>query len=317
MTNPIEITHEISVKGRIERARAWRLEDVLVTISGGACRTARVFDSYWVEADTLPHPGAVVEQLRRVRHPPDLFMFTQRVPHSEPMFDFYYEWDNVAAVPISTHQQWFSEQISSASRRNIRGSEKKGVTVRVSPFDERYIRGIMAISNESPIRAGRPYWHYGKDFATVEREQGTYRERSTFLAAYVGDEMIGYLKLVWDRRTAAIMQVVSSLQYRDRRPNNAMLSEAVRLCAEKGVAHMLYERFVYRDKTDSSLTRFKRENGFVRIDVPTYYVPLTAKGRAVLALGMHRGLKDRVPHWCSEPLLHARDWWYARQAQRA
>jgi hypothetical protein len=277
MTNPIEITHEITVKGRRKRARAWRLnDDVLVTISGGSCRTARVFDAYWLEADKLPQPGAVIEQLGRVENPPDLFMFTQRVPHSEPMFDFYYEWDNVAAIPITTHKQWFEEQISSASRRNIRASEKKGVTVRESPFDESYIRGIMAVSDESPIRAGRPYWHYGKDFATVEREQGTYRERSTFLAAYVGDEMIGYLKLVWDRHTAAIMQIVSKLQYRDRRPNNAMLSAAVRLCADKGVTHLLYERFVYREKTDSSLTRFKRENGFVRINVPTYYVPLTA-----------------------------------------
>src|SRR5205814_4705341 len=112
-----------------------------------------------------------------------------------------HDYDNVAAIPISTHEQWFHKQITAASRRNIRTSEKKGVVVRACPFDAEFVRGIMAISDESPIRAGRRYWHYGKDFATVERQQGTYRDRSTFLGAFAGNEMIGYMKIVWDRRT--------------------------------------------------------------------------------------------------------------------
>jgi hypothetical protein len=145
-------------------------------------------------------------------------------------------------------------------------------------------------------------------------EQGTYRNRSTFLGAYLNDELIGYLKIVWDSRTAAIMQIVSKMRFFDRRPNNALLSEAVRLCAERGVGHLLYERFVYGKKIDSSLTRFKRENGFVKMDLPRYYVPLTSKGRLMLRLGLHASLKDRLPQWLTRPLIDMRDKWYALQA---
>lgn len=310
------ITHRVSVKGKIRSTSGLKIDDHVVTIIGSFIRVARVFDAYWLEAAKLPDPRRVVEQLRKLPHPPDLFTFTQRVPDTQPKLDYHLEWDNVAVVPVSTHDHWLQKQISSASRRNVRTSEKKGVTVRVCAFDEAYIRGIMAISDESPFRAGRRYWHYGKDFASVDAEQGTYRERATYLGAFLGDEMIGYLKLVWDARTAAIMQIVSKMKSRDTRPNNAMLSEAVRLCAERGIGYLQYERFVYGNKVDSSLTRFKRENGFVRMDVPMYYVPLTMKGRLVLKLGLHKNQKDRLPLWLTKPLLQLRDSWYARRASR-
>lgn len=290
---------------------ALRVDDVVVTVAGGFIKVGKIFDEFWLEAAALPDPRRVIEQLSTVDARPDLFTFAQRAPESTPKFDFHRDWDNVAAIPISTYEHWLQKQISAASRRNVRTSEKKGVKVIESPFDERYIRGIMAISDESPIRAGRQYWHYGKDFATVDAEQGTYRERATFLAAYLGDEQIGYLKLVWDDKTAAIMQIVSKMQHRDKRTNNAMLAEAVRLCAARGVGHLLYERFVYGKKEDSSLTRFKRENGFERMDLPRYYVPLTAKGRLALSLGLQKNLKDRLPQWAVQPLLDLRDKWYA------
>lgn len=310
----LETSYEISVKGKRTQVPAMRMDDVIVVMRGRFLKVAKVFDEYWLPVDTLPDPNTVIARLERRAGPPDLFSFAQRVPDVEPKFKFHLDWDNVAAIPISSYDYWFQKQISSASRRNIRASEKKGVTVRSSPFDETYIRGIMSISDESPIRAGRQYWHYGKDFATVEAEQGTYRDRSTFLGAYLGDEMIGYMKIVWDTRSAAIMQIVSKMKYLDRRPNNAMLSEAVKLCAERGVGHLLYERFVYGNKTDSSLTRFKRENGFVRMDVPVYYIPLTSKGRMMLSLGLHKSPKDRLPQWLTKPLLELRDKWYSRQA---
>lgn len=311
------VTHRISVKGKIRSTSALKIDDHVVVITGRFVKVAKIFDAYWLEADKLPDPSRVVAGLKEVANPPDLFTYTERVPRTEPRFDYHLEWDNVAAIPVSTHEHWLQKQISSASRRNVKTSEKKGVTVRVCEFDEQYIRGIMSISDESPIRAGRKYWHYGKDFATVDAEQGTYRERSSFLAAYLGDEMIGYLKLVWDGRTAAIMQIVSKMKHLDKRPNNAMLSAAVKLCAERGVGHLQYERFVYGNKEDSSLTRFKRENGFERMNVPMYYVPLTAKGRLALMLGTHKSLKDRLPRWATRPLLELRDKWYARQAQQS
>jgi hypothetical protein len=96
-----------------------------------------------------------------------------------------------------------------------------------------------------------------------------------------------------------------------------MLSEAVRQCEQRGVPHLLYESFVYGKKTDSSLTRFKRENGFVRIDLPRYYVPLTAKGHLCLSLGLHKNQKDRLPYWLTSRLLQARERWYEWRSKHA
>lgn len=309
----LRTTHHMSVRGKMQQVQAFRLDDLTIVTKGRIVKIAEIFDEYWLSADTLPDPNRVVQGLRNVDEKPDLFTFAQRVPDSDPRYNFHMEWDNVAAIPVVTYDQWFREQISPASRRNIRASEKKGVVVRTEEFDEKYVHGIMSIFNESQIRAGRKYWHYGKEFAAVEAENGTYRDRSTFLGAYVDDEMIGYMKIVWDTRSAAIMQILSKMKFLDRRPNNALLSAAVKLSVERGVEYLLYEKFVYGSKGPDSLTRFKESNGFVRIDVPRFYVPLTTKGRIALLLGLHRNPKDLVPSWLRRQLLEYRDKWYAQR----
>lgn len=307
------LTHEISTMGRKVQAPAVRLGDVIVVINGSVVTVGEVFDAYWRKADTLPDLKWIVEELKAADNRPDVFTFVQRVPDTKPQYDYYMELDNVAAIPVSTHEKWLREQISSASRRNIRTSEKKGVTVRVEQYDEKYVRGIMSIYNESPVRAGRQFWHYRKPFEVVEKENGTYRERSTYLGAYLQDEFIGYMKIVWDTRSAAIMQIISKLEYRDRRPNNALMSRAVKLCEERGIRYLLYERLIYGNKGEDSLTRFKKENGFIRMDLPRYYVPLTLKGKIALMLGLHREMKERVPQRLRQHLVDLRDKWYANR----
>jgi hypothetical protein len=313
----IATTHELSVKGKRRPVAAFRVDDAVVVTRGVFLRIAEIFDEYWLEADALPDYRHVIERLAEVSPRPDVFTFAQRVPDTKPRYGFHMDWDNVAVIPVSSHAHWLRDQIAPASRRNVRAAEKKGVVVRVADYDDAYVRGVMSIYNESPFRHGRRYWHYNKDFATVQAENGTYAERSTFLGAYVMDEMVGYMKIVWDTRTAAIMQIVSKMASFDRRPNNALLSEAVRLCAERKVDYLQYEAFVYGNKVDSSLTRFKRANGFVRMDVPRYYVPLTRRGTLCLRLGLHKSLKDRIPERLANRLLAARDAFYARRARQA
>jgi hypothetical protein len=306
----ISATQEISVKGRKQEVPAFSLGDAVVVTKGRVIKIAEIFDEYWILADSVPDPNQVIQHLKTTNPKPDLFTFAQRVPDTQPRYDYYMEWDNVAVIPITTHERWFREQISSACRRNIRTSEKKGVTVRVDSYDANYVRGIMSIYNESPIRAGRKFWHYGKPFDAVEAENGTYRERSTYLGAYLQDEFIGYMKIVWDTNSAAIMQILSKLEYRDRRPNNALMSRAVQLCQERGIEYLLYERLIYGNKGEDSLTRFKKENGFIRMDLPRYYIPLTLKGKIALILGLHREMKEMVPQRVRQQLVRFRDKWY-------
>jgi hypothetical protein len=186
--------------------------------------------------------------------------------------------------------------------------------VRKSEFDDDYVRGIMGIYNETPIRQGRKFWHYGKDFEHVRAENGTYADRSVFLAAYHENEMIGYCKVVFDDSSAAIMQILSKMSHYDKRPNNALLSEAVRECSSRNIPYLLYEKYVYGNKTDSPLTEFKRRNGFVRVDVPRYLVPLTMKGRLFVSLGLHIPVRDRIPSWLKHRLIDIRQKWNALHA---
>ena len=307
---------ELSIKGRKKRVLAWEVGQVRVVKMGWFITTAQIFDEYWLEVDKLPNPHEVIRELKDMRDKPDLFTFAQRVPNVDPNFNFHTEWDNIAVLPISTYEYWFQKQISSATRRNVRASEKRGVIIRVAEYNEDYVRGIMSIYNESPYRQGRKFWHYGKEFESVKKENGTYAERSTFLAAFYQNEMIGYLKIVWDKQTAAIMQILSKIAFLDYRPNNALLAEAVRQCCYRGVKYLLYEKIVYNNKTNDSLTRFKQNNGFVRMDVPRYYVPLTNRGSMALHLGLHRGLKERVPDWIAAFLRDFRRRWYEKKSHR-
>jgi hypothetical protein len=82
----------------------------------------------------------------------------------------------------------------------------------------------------------------------------------------------------------------------------------------RGVEHLLYEKFDYGKKIGDSLTRFKQNNGFLRMDIPRYYVPLTLKGSIALRLGLHKNLKDRIPEWIAARLRDLRTKWYQKQA---
>jgi hypothetical protein len=225
-------------------------------------------------------------------------------------------WDNVAVIPLSTYDNWLRTQIASMTKRNIKAAGNRGVTVRVSDYDEEYVRGIMSIYDETPIRQGRRFWHHGKEFARVHAENGTYADRSTFLAAYYEGEMIGYLKMVWDRDTAAVMQILSKIKHYDKRTNNALMAEAVKLCCARNIPYLLYESFVY-GRTENSLTEFKRANGYTRMDVPRYYVPLTATGAVALRLGLHLNQKDRLPLWLTRAWTDLRTKWYRASSRQS
>ncbi|TMQ29353.1 MAG: hypothetical protein E6K65_09540 [Nitrospirae bacterium] len=246
-------------------------------------------------------PDAALKALRESGVRVDLFTFTQSLPNTSPKYGYPIEWHNVAALPVSTFDHWWKHQINDKTRNMVRRAEKKGVTVREVPFDDALVEGISAIYNESPIRQGKPFWHYGKDLETVRRENGTFLDRSVFLGAFLGQCPIGFVKLVIDEGQvqAGLMQIVSMIRHRDRAPTNALIAQAVRSCAERGIPFLVYSKFAYGNKQRDSLSDFKQHNGFQRIDLPRYYVPLTRAGWVALRLGLHHRLADHIP----EPVL--------------
>jgi hypothetical protein len=102
-------------------------------------------------------------------------------------------------------------------------------------------------------------------------------------------------------------------QHRDKAPTNGLVAHAVRSCAERGVSYLFYDNFAYGKKEESSLADFKRHNGFQKVDVPRYYVPLTLVGRMAIPLGLHRGLLEWVPEPLGATYRKIRKFWYTRK----
>jgi len=280
-----------------------------ITIEGRLIRRGRLTAEKY---EFLDDPKPTVEALRTCGARIDLFTFMQSLADPTPQYDYPLDWDNLAALPISTFDYWWRKQINGKTRNMIRRSEKSGVVVREVPFDEALVEGISGIYNESSTRQGKPFKHYMKDIAAVRKENGTFLERSAFIAAFVGRELIGFVKLVSDehQHQAAMMQIVSMIRQRDKAPTNALIAQAVRSCAERGIPYLVYANFAYGKKTPDTLAEFKRHNGFQRVDVPRYYVPITVLGRAALGMGLHYPLRAHLPEAVLSRLRAVRRFWH-------
>jgi hypothetical protein len=263
----------------------------------------------------LENPEAALKYLRETGIGIDLFTFMQKLPHTSPEYSYPIEWDNVAALPVSTFEHWWTRQIDGKTRNMVRRAEKKGVVVREVPFDEPLVMGIWEIYNECPMRQGRPFPHYGKDVETVGKISATFPDTSTFIGAFLGEKLIGFIKLTCDdaRSQATIMHILAMVQHRDKAPTNALVSEAVRYCATQGIRYLVYSRFAYGKKQRDSLSDFKESNGFQRIDLPRYYVPLTRIGAVAFRLGLHHSFLDHVPEPILTRLRELRNAWYNRK----
>jgi len=260
-------------------------------------------------------PEAIASSLRKTRPQADLFTFIQRLSNRLPEYDYPMEWDNFAVLPVSTFDEWVTHQIRFKVRNKLRKAEKNGITTRELPFDDTLIRGIHAIYNESPIRQGRRFWHYGKDLESVRAITATYLDRSIFIGAFFQGEMIGFVKLVTDekREQAGLMHIVAMNRHRDLAPTNALIAQAVASCADRNIPSLWYANFSYGKRQGDSLADFKRHNGFEKVEIPRYYIPLTLKGRVALRLGLHHRLLDWVPEPAIVQYRRIRSFWYARR----
>ena len=115
----------------------------------------------------------------------------------------------------------------------IRKSQKAGVQVREATFDDEFVRGMGGIFNEAPIRQGRRFWHYGKDFETVKREFSRFLYREYLVGAYLGDELIGFVMLANAGRFGILGQFISKMEHRDKATNNALMAKTVEICAQR------------------------------------------------------------------------------------
>src|SRR5262245_4281269 len=148
-------------------ADAVRARNKPFVISGRFIRTATLKNE-WQE--DIEDPDTVIRELKASRARIDLLRFWQRIPETEPKYNYYHEFRHVATIPITDYRTWWERQINSNTRRLVRKSEKLGVTAMESELNDELVRGITEMFNESPVRRGKRFWHYGKDFDAVKKD---------------------------------------------------------------------------------------------------------------------------------------------------
>jgi hypothetical protein len=257
-------------------------------------------------------PAQVLAGLRESRPRVDIFTFLQNPAETSSKYRYPMEWDNLAVLPISTYERWWTEQLGFKARNKAKQAPKKGVILRETPLDDALVSGIWEIYNETPIRQGRRFPHFGKSLDQVRSMSSTFPESSIFIGAYYEDKLIGFIKLTTDdnAKQAGIMHIVSMIRHRDKAPTNALVARAVQSCADRGISRLVYANFAYGKKERSSLSDFKERNGFSRVDLSRYYVPLTAIGWSAFRLGLHRKFLDRIPGPLAAKYRDLRSSWY-------
>lgn len=302
--SPLRIfTKETLFQGRPTQVECLDIGGQTYAVSKGAATMLSLEDEWY---DDVRDPQAVIKTLENsTGFKPDIFTFWQRLPDLEPHHSYHVEYEEIAVLPVQSYDHWFNQQIKSRTRGLIRKAEKEGIVVRETAYDDDFVRGMTAIFNEAPVRQGKKFWHYGKDFETVKRQFARFIHREYMIGAYLEGELIGFIMLANAGKFALTGQIISTIKHRDKSTNNALIAKAVEVCAQRKLPQLCYLFW-----SADSLAEFKRRCGFEKMRVPRYFVPLTPKGRLALKLGVHRGWKELLPGGLKSSLKKLRSRWY-------
>lgn len=281
------------------------IEGKKLTVVGKLIKTAKIAGE-WNEV--VEQPETLIDALKTAKIKADIFSFWQLPPDIKPKYSYYMEWDPVAVIPIESFDHWWNKQIKKKIRQAVKKAQRKGVNIKVVQFDDQLVKGIHTIYNEASVRQGKPFRHYGKDFDTIKKDHATYLEKSEFIGAYYNQQLIGFIKLTYMEGFADTMQIIGTVGHRDKVPINALLAKAVEMCADKGVPYLCYGGW-----SRGGLGDFKRKNGFEKIELPRYYVPLSLKGRILVSLRLHHGFESILPEKLILRLIDLRRKYYEQR----
>ena len=274
-----------------------------VAVAGRFPRLAKLHAEFH---DHITDPVPFLASLKQAGVGADVFTFLQPVSDTTPRHGYLMRPEPIAVLHIDTYEKWWKEQVNDKTRNMVRKPGKKGVEIREVEFTDELARGIHVIYNESPIIQGRKSKHFGKDFETLKRAHMTFLDRSIFIGAFFEGQLIGFIKMIIQPggQSVSLMQIISLVKHRDKSPTNGLLAKAIEICATRGVCCLQYGVWSRR-----SLGDFKKHHGFVREELPRYFVPLNARGKMALALNLHRKLSEFVPGTWQDALVNWRTRW--------
>lgn len=210
--------------------------------------------------------------------------------------------DNIGLLHVTNYDEWW-KSIGKKTRNMIRKAEKCGIRTGIAEPDEKLAESIWKIYNETPIRQERGFPHYGTPLETVKKSV-PFLKNCTFIGAYLQDEFVGFIQLVHGNSITVISQILSLQKHWDKAVNNALVAKTVEVCANKQIQWLMYGRM----GNHPSLDKFKQSNGVNRFPLTRYYIQLTRKGKIATKLGLHREIKDVLPHSVKYPLIPVYNW---------
>lgn len=283
------------------RTREIVVDGKSIAISGRIFNIARLKHEWF---EFLEDPAGTIAELEKHRRGCDVFTFLQERSDSRS-FSYHKESAHGAVLRVSTYQKWW-KAIDYSVRNKIRKAEKSGVELRNECLNDNFIRGVEQIYNESPIRQGRPFRHYGKDFPTIKGNLGTVPDYTFFIGAYHGEELIGFMKLYQGQDILRTVHIIAKLSHRNKPVQDALIAKAVKICEEKSVNFLHYG-----DWSRGGLGAFKIKHGFERFEFPRYFKSLTTKGSLMLKLKLHHDVREYVPARWTDNLATLRNRWNA------
>lgn len=259
-------------------------------------------DAREYQKDVYP-TETLVEKLKEMKV--DIFTFIARkwahtIPN--PPKSWSKTEDNIALLQVPSYQEWW-RNIGKKTRNMVRKADKNGVITRVLAADKELAEGIWRIYDETPVRQGRAFPHYGVALKTVKRRVLS-AKNSTFIGSYVGDELAGFIQLVHGDKIVITSQILSLQKHWDKAVNNALLAKAIEVCADQQVKWLMYGRM----GNHPSLDKFKKSNGFTRFPLSRYFIPLTKKGEIAVKLGLYKEIKDYFPQQTKYFLIPIYNW---------
>jgi hypothetical protein len=288
---------EIRIRGKWVTVPSVDVNGNKLFATGKWLKTAVVRGEAMMENE-LENPELYIKKLKEDRGralKADIFAFTQKLPATRPKYHYPVEWESIAAIHLVSFKEWW-ESLPQVTRKNVRRSQKRGVVVRIKEFDDDLIKGIRDVNDDSPLRQGMPNAYYRKSYEETKKLYGEFIGRCDFICAYFGDELIGFLHLVYRGEIASILNLTTKPSHFDKRPANALVAKAAELCESKGISYISYGLYNYGNKRDHPLREFKIRNGFMEILVPRFLIPLTPWGRFCMKTKLHRGLIGILPH---------------------
>jgi hypothetical protein len=235
----------------------------------------------------------------------DIFTFIERkwcCPISNPPDSWKREDDNIGLLEIKDFQSWWNA-IGKKTRNLVRKAEKNGVTVSLVEPNEELANGIWSIYNETPIRQGRAFPHFGESLETVAANMYA-TKKSNFIVAAVGKDLAGFVQILYGENIAIISNILSMQKHQDKSVNNALLAKTVEVCAANRIKWLMYGRI----GNHPSLDKFKENNGFIKYSLSRFYIPMSVKGWLAIRLGLHQELKDSLPQSIKNQLIPAYGW---------